>query len=196
MVENRFILKCNAQYYYMQSNILKTSNIEHPNLFQFTCFSSALQHCIVLFFTLCALFFTMRLITIGTSPYHTLAVYWSAIYGSYVMCDLIVWENTTLFIIPVIWENAVGLNVKWINCSPKGSQLSNWTSAVFSHIVLNWEPLAYQHVDILFMLLVVAWAVTWNLKLLGSNPGHAAVCHLSYSSNFLISNNLVYSVPK
>ena len=33
---------------------------------------------------------------IGISLYRTLAVVWIEMYGSYVMCDLIVWENTNV----------------------------------------------------------------------------------------------------
>ena len=34
-------------------------------------------------------------------------------------------------------------HVQWIRCSPKGSHLIHWTSAVFSHIALKWTPFAY-----------------------------------------------------
>ena len=42
----------------------------------------------------------MRIISkyIGISPYHTLVVglVLTEMYGSYVMCDLVVWENTNI----------------------------------------------------------------------------------------------------
>ena len=41
---------------------------------------------------------------VGISPYRTLAVLWIALYGSYVMCDLIVWENTNVVLFRAIWE--------------------------------------------------------------------------------------------
>ena len=45
-------------------------------------------------FSLCFVFFDKRLHNIGSSPYCTIVVVWTTIYGSYVMCDLIVWETS------------------------------------------------------------------------------------------------------
>ena len=49
--------------------------------------------------------------------------------------------------------------VQWIRCSPRGSHLIHWTSAVFSHIVLKWTPFAYHillsligHTNLMFFL--------------------------------------------
>ena len=56
---------------------------------------------------------------IGISPYRT-------------------WSCEKLIIFCAIWENTA--NVQWIRCSPKGSHLIHWTSAVFPHIALKWTP--------------------------------------------------------
>ena len=47
----------------------------------------------------------------------------------------------TLIIFRAIWGNTA--LVHWIRCSPKGSHLIQWASAVFSHIALGWTPFAY-----------------------------------------------------
>ena len=48
----------------------------------------------------------------------------------------------TLFISRAIWEYTA--HVQWIKCSPKGSHLIHWTSAVFFHIALKWTPFTYR----------------------------------------------------
>ena len=74
---------------------------------------------------------------IGIGPYRSLAVDWEQCLVGYVMCDLIVWENTNVVHFSCdICENTA--HVQWIRCSPKGSHLIHWTSAVFSHIPLKW----------------------------------------------------------
>ena len=64
----------------------------------------------------------------------------TAMYGSY---NKILWfdrvRKKTLFIFRAILENTS--LVQWINCSPKGSRLIHWTTAVFSHNTLKWTPL-------------------------------------------------------
>ena len=47
----------------------------------------------------------------------------------------------TVFIFRAICENTA--HVQWIRCSPKGSHLIHWTSAVFSHAALKWTTFAY-----------------------------------------------------
>ena len=47
----------------------------------------------------------------------------------------------TSFIFRAIWENTA--HVQGIRCSPKGSHLIPWTSAVFSHIALTRTPFVY-----------------------------------------------------
>ena len=66
----------------------------------------------------------------------------STLYGNnYVMCDLIVWENTNVVHFScVVWKYSTCLMRKY---SPKGSYFIHWTSAVFSHIAFKWTPLAY-----------------------------------------------------
>ena len=79
---------------------------------------------------------------IGISPHRTLAVAWTAIYGSYVIYGTWSCEKIqTLFIFRAIWENTA--HVQWIRCSRKGSHRIHWTSAVFFHIALKWTPFAY-----------------------------------------------------
>ena len=45
-----------------------------------------------------------------------------------------------LFICRAICDNTA--HVQWTRCSPKGSHLIHWTSAVFSHIALKWTTFA------------------------------------------------------
>ena len=78
---------------------------------------------------------------IGISPYHTLAVVCTGMYGSYVMCDLIVWENTN--VVNFSCDKRKKAHVPRIKCSPEGSHLIHGTSAVFSHITLKWTLFAY-----------------------------------------------------
>ena len=57
---------------------------------------------------------------IGISPYRTLAVALTAIYGSYVMCDMIVWENTNVI--------HISCNMgKYSTCPMKGVRLKAHT---------------------------------------------------------------------
>ena len=83
---------------------------------------------------------------ISISPYRTLAVAWTEIYGNYVICDVIVWENTNV----VHFLCDMG---KYTTCPMnKGSHLINWTSAVFSHIALKWTPFAYHRAALTFFM--------------------------------------------
>ena len=73
---------------------------------------------------------------IGIGSYRTLAVVelQSTAVMSYVTwsCE----KRQTLFLFRAIWEDTA--HIQWIRCSPKGSHLIHWTSAVFSHIALKW----------------------------------------------------------
>ena len=53
----------------------------------------------------------------------------------------IVWENTNGVHFRAVWKNTA--HVQGIRCSPKGSHLIPWTSAVFSNTALKWPPFAY-----------------------------------------------------
>ena len=78
---------------------------------------------------------------IGISPYRTLAV---VELQSMEIMEVMTWsceKMQTLFIFRAIKQNTA--HVQWIRCSPKGSHLINWASAVFSHIALKWTPFAY-----------------------------------------------------
>ena len=61
----------------------------------------------------------------------------------------------TVWIFRAIWENTA--HVQWISCSPKGSHLIYWTSAVFSHIALKWTLFAYLIILTLSSLLWGVW---------------------------------------
>ena len=68
----------------------------------------------------------------------------STMYGRIISC--VTWsckKIQTLFIFSAICDNTA--HVQWIRCSPKGSHLIHWTSAVFSHMALKWTPFAYHH---------------------------------------------------
>ena len=80
-----------------------------------------------------------KIVTRWSSNYG--AVVWTALYDNYVMCDLIVWQNTNLVHFRAIWEYTT--HVQWARCSPKGSHVIHWTSAVFSHIALKWATFAH-----------------------------------------------------
>ena len=74
---------------------------------------------------------------IGISPYRTLAVVeLQSIWQLYIICDLIVWENTNV----VHFSCDMG---KYSTCP----HLILWTSAVFSHIALKWTLFAYHLFD-------------------------------------------------
>ena len=83
---------------------------------------------------------------IGISPYRTLGRF-STMYGRIMSCVImsrVSWsceKIETFFIFRAICDNTA--HVQWIRCSPKGSHLIHWTSAVLSLIVLKWTPLAY-----------------------------------------------------
>ena len=53
----------------------------------------------------------------------------------------IVWENTNGVHFRAVWKNTA--HVQGIRCSPKGSHLIPWTSAVFPNTALKWTPFAY-----------------------------------------------------
>ena len=53
----------------------------------------------------------------------------------------IVWENTNDVHFRAVWKNTA--HVQGIRCSPKGSHLIPWTSAVFSNTARKWIPFAY-----------------------------------------------------
>ena len=96
----------------------------------------------------------------GISPYHTLAVAWTAIYGSYIISDfLIVWENTNAAHFPCDMG-------KYSTCPM--NKVIHWTSDVFSHIALKWTPFAYR--------LTIADIVSWLLTLSPLSP-HDALKH-------------------
>ena len=77
---------------------------------------------------------------IGIIPYRTLAVLWTAMYGSYVM--YVVWENTN-FVHFSCDMGKYSTRPIWVRCSPKGSHLIHWTSAEFAHIALEWTLFVY-----------------------------------------------------
>ena len=67
----------------------------------------------------------------------------SKMYGRIMSC--VTWsceKIQKLFIFRAICDNTA--HVKSICCSLKGSHLIHWTSAVFSHIALQWTPFAYR----------------------------------------------------
>ena len=81
---------------------------------------------------------------IGISPYRTLAVDWAQCMVGYVIMSCVSWscqKIQTVFIFRAICENTA--HVQRTRCSPIGSHLIHWTSAVFSHIALKWTPFAY-----------------------------------------------------
>ena len=59
---------------------------------------------------------------------------------------IVVWENTNGVHFRAVWKNRA--HVQRIRCSPKGSHLIPWTTAVFSNTTLKWTPLAY-HTELL-----------------------------------------------
>ena len=66
----------------------------------------------------------------------------------------------TLFIFRAICDNSA--HVQWIKCSPKGSNLIHWTSALFFHIALEWTPFAYlvlffHHIYSSFVILLIGF---------------------------------------
>ena len=78
---------------------------------------------------------------IGINPYRTLAV---VKLQSMEVMEVMTWscEKMQTFVhFSCDWENTA--HVQWIRCSPKGSHLIPWTSAVFSYIALKWTPFAY-----------------------------------------------------
>ena len=76
---------------------------------------------------------------------------------------IVVWENTNGVHFRAVWKNRA--HVQGIRCSPKGSHLIPWTTAVFSNTTLKWTPLAY-HTELLrdvHPMLFWFWASFVNL---------------------------------
>ena len=54
----------------------------------------------------------------------------------------VVWENTNGVHFRAVWKNTA--HIQGIRCSPEGSHLIPWTSAVFSNTALKWTPFVYR----------------------------------------------------
>ena len=77
-------------------------------------------------------------------------------------CWTIVWENTNGVYFRAVWKNTA--HFQGIRCSPKGSHLIPWTSAVFSYAALKWTPFAYRDVFGRQTVMALKWSFKGNLS--------------------------------
>ena len=107
-------------------------------------------------------------ISISTNLF--LSIKRTAMYGSCVISDLIVWENTKY--VHFSWDSINTAHVQWIMCSPKGSHLIHWTGAAFSHIALKWKT----------VYIILCFASPWK---------NDVVSHPTHNSSALVRTKLM-----